>query len=297
MIPCLFSVSYAGLWGQAALSLPDFLHKARELGYPAVMLMAKRPHLSPLDASDETLARWKAALTETGVRCAVLGAYTDFSGAGAGEVPHLEIQIAYVESVARLAQSLGANIVRVFTAYEGAAPLATIWNRTVAALRECCDRAAAFGVTIAIQNHHDVAVHSDVLLELLGDIDRPNCKLGFDAWSPALRGEDLFESARRLAPHAVCTTNADYVRLPRYRYQPEQVNYVPAAPDWVRAVPFGDGFIDYRAFFAGLQAGGFDGVATFEMCSPLRGGGSLENLDRCATRYLDWMRKNGFVRA
>ena len=36
-------------------------------------------------------------------------------------------------------------------------------------------------------------------------------------------------------------------------------------------------------------------VATFEVCSPLRGGGSLENLDRCATRYLDWMRKNGFI--
>ena len=193
MIPCLFSVSYAGLWGQAALSLPDFFGKAQQFGYPAVMLMAKRPHLSPLDASDEMLARCKAALAETGVRCAVLGAYTDFSGTGAGEVPHLEMQIAYVESVARVAQSLGADIVRVFTAYENAAaPLATIWNRTVAALRECCDRAAAFGVTIAIQNHHDVAVHSDVLLELLGDIDRPNCKVGFDAWSPALRGEDLF---------------------------------------------------------------------------------------------------------
>ena len=173
--------------------------------------------------------------------------------------------------------------------------MATIWNRTVAALRECCDRAAAFGVTIAVQNHHDVAVHSEVLLELLGDIDRPNCKVGYDAWSPALRGEDLFESARRLAPHAVCTTNADYVRLPRYRYQPELVNYLPAAPDWIRAVPFGDGFIDYPAFFAGLQAGGFDGVATFEMCSPLRGGGSVENLDRCATRYLDWMRQHGFI--
>ena len=190
-----------------------------------------------------------------------------------------------------------ADIVRVFTAYENpAAPLAVIWNRTVAALRECCDRAAAFGVTIAVQNHHDVAVHSDVLLELLGDIDRPNCKVGYDAWSPALRGEDLFESARRLAPHAVCTTNADYVRLPRYRYQPELVNYLPAAPDWIRAVPFGDGFIDYPAFFAGLQAGGYDGVATFEMCSPLRGGGSLENLDRCATRYLDWMREHGLIR-
>ena len=57
MIPCLFSVSYAGLWGQTALSLPEFFRKAQQLGYPTVMLMAKRPHLSPLDASDEMRAR------------------------------------------------------------------------------------------------------------------------------------------------------------------------------------------------------------------------------------------------
>ena len=50
-------------------------------------------------------------------------------------------------------------------------------------------------------------------------MDRPNCKLGFDAWSPALRGEDLYESAKVAAPHTVITTNADYVRLPRYRYR------------------------------------------------------------------------------
>ncbi len=143
-------------------------------------------------------------------------------------------------------------------------------------------------MTIALQNHHDVAVHSDAMLELLGDIDRPNCKLGFDAWSLALRGEDLFQAARRMAPYTACTTNADYVHLPRFRYRPELVNYVPE-PAMVRAVPFGEGSIDYTAFFAGLREGGFDGVATYEMCSPLRGGGRLANLDRYAVRYLEWM--------
>jgi sugar phosphate isomerase/epimerase len=63
----------------------------------------------------------------------------------------------------------------------------------------------------------------------------------------------------------------------------------------VRAVPFGEGFIDYEAFFRGLRDGGFDGVATYEMCSPLRGGGSLANLDACAGRYLAWMREQRFA--
>ena len=86
------------------------------------------------------------------------------------------------------------------------------------------------------------------------------------------------------------------MRLPRSRYRPELVNYEPAGPDLVRAVPFGQGFIDYTTFFRGLRDGGFDGVATYEMCSPLRGGGAIENLDRCAAQYLTWMREHGLAR-
>ena len=55
----------------------------------------------------------------------------------------------------------------------------------------------------------------------------------------------------------------------------------------VRAVPFGEGFIDYEAFFAGLAEGGFDGLANYEMCSPVRGGGSLENLDGMRRGYFN----------
>lgn len=286
----LFSVGYAGFWGQQSLTLEEFLPQARRLGYDAVMLMGKRPHLSPLDATPERVAAIKGKLAETGLECAVIGGYTDFAG-GAAEVPLLEMQIAYVESLARLAAALGAKIVRIFTAYETAgASLAALWERTGRAIRECCDRALPHGVTIAVQNHHDLAVHSLALEELVREIDRPNCKLGFDAWSPALRGEELYAAAKRLAPLTACTTNADYLRLPRFRYQPDLVNYLPVAPDLVRAVPFGEGFIDYQAFFAGLKDGGFDGIASYEMCSPIRGGGSLENLDRCAARYVAWMR-------
>jgi sugar phosphate isomerase/epimerase len=289
----LFSVGYAGLWGQEKLALPAFLAKAAGLGFDAVMLMGKRPHLSPLDATAEAIASLKAALDERGLECAVVAGYTDLSGSGAAEVPWLEVQIAYAESLARIVSQLGASVVRVFTAYEvdGQGPQ-TVWDRVVRALKEICDRAAACGLTVAVQNHHDIAVHSEALLELLDDVDRPNCKLAFDAWSPALRGEDLYQAARRMAPHAAITTNADYVRLPRFRYRPELVNYQPACPDLVRAVKFGEGWIDYRAFFQGLQDGGFDGVANYEMCSPIRGGGSLENLDAYAAQYLRWMRAN-----
>lgn len=288
----LFSVSYAGYWGQASLDVPGVIGKAAELGYDAVMLAGKRPHLSPLDVNADCLHSIKVALETHNVQCAVIAGYTDLSATAAAEVPYLEMQISYVETLARIASELGATFVRVFTAYEAAGHSPqSLWDGVVRTLREMCDRAAPHGVTIAVQNHHDTGVHTDALLELLGDVDRPNCKAGFDAWSPALRGEDLYDAALRMAPYTAITTNADYVRWPRYRYQPAVVNYAPLDSEMVRAVKFGEGFIDYEAFFRGLHDGGFDGIASYEMCSPIRGGGAMENLDAYAAHYLRWMRE------
>jgi sugar phosphate isomerase/epimerase len=288
----LFSISYAGSWGQHRLTLPEFVAKAAALGYQAVMLAGKRPHLSPLDWNMDQTAELRAHLARHEIACAVVAGYTELSRAAAAEVPYLEMQIAYVESLARLAKQLGAGVVRVFTAYESdRIPPHAAWCDVVRTLQEMCDRAAAHGITLAVQNHHDLAVHSDALLELLADIDRPNCKLGFDAWSPFLRGEDLYQAACKMAPHTAITTNADYIRLPRFRYVPDQVNYDRVLPDNVRAVPFGEGQIDYAAFFRGLRDGGFDGIASYEMCSPIRGGPALANLDRYAAQYLRWMRE------
>ena len=55
MTPCLFSVSYAGFWGQASLNLHDFIRHAGGLGFPSVMIAGKRPHLSPLDMTPENV--------------------------------------------------------------------------------------------------------------------------------------------------------------------------------------------------------------------------------------------------
>ena len=289
----LFSVSYAGLWGQQQLDVSAFIARAASLGYPAVMLMGKRPHVSPLDTNEATLASIRESLAKHAVECAAIAGYTDFSLQRAAEVPFVEMQLDYVGHLCRLASALGAKYVRIFTAYEpaGANPTSA-WNLVVQCLRECADRAADFGITLAVQNHHDVAVDSQALLELLGDVDRTNVKLGFDAWSPALRGEALYEVARQMAPYTVMTTSADYLRIARYRYRPELVNYEPLSPDLVRAVPFGEGFIDYEAFFTGLRAGGFTGLANYEMCSPVRGGGDSQNLDAYARTYVQWMERH-----
>lgn len=294
MTPVLFSVSYAGGWGQHRLSVIEFLEKAAELGYPAVELGGKRPHLSPLDyPDDKSLEPVHQAAERLGLEIATIAGYTDFtSGRSSPEVPFVEMQVRYVADLSRIARALGARIVRVFSGYFTAdANDQADWLRCVDALRECAAVAESYGVILGLQNHHDVGLTPEALPELLWDVGHPNLRLMFDPWSVALTGGDLYESALRLAPSMVQTTLADYVRLPRFHYRPELVNYESREPSAVRAVPLGDGFIDLASFFRGLKDGGFDGYVAYEMCSPLRGGGSEANLDDAARRSLARIRE------
>ncbi len=292
MKTALHTVSYAGVWpGQARLDLPQVIERAARLGYQGLMVMAKRPHLSVLDASPQVISRLRGLAEDHGIALACLAGYTNFTADAAHpDIPLAEMQIAYVTELARLGQALGAQILRVFTAYEDPAlSLAQVRERCVSALRECARRAGDFGCVIAVQNHHDFACHYQTMHDLLLEIAEPNCRAAFDAWAPALQGDDLAAAARLMAPLTVWTTCADYVYRPRFRYEPALVNYQPQ-PAVVQAVPMGEGMVDYPAFLGALKASGYDGWVAYEMCSPLQGGGSLENLDRGAARFLEYVR-------
>ncbi|MBI1830746.1 MAG: sugar phosphate isomerase/epimerase [Planctomycetes bacterium] len=288
----LHSVSYAGVWtGQARLALPDFLRKAKALGFDGVMLMAKRPHLGVLDYDAAACDALRPLLRDLGLKVVCLAGYNDFTlGSDRPDIPTREMQTLYVRELARIAQRLDCPLIRVFTSYDDLrTPYDQQWTAAVAALKECAKQAAGFGVTLGVQNHHDTAVHYETMADLLEEIAEPNCKAMFDAWAPALHGMDLEAAVLKMAPHIVHTTVADYVRRPRFRYQPPLVNYSREI-DSIRAVPMGEGFIDYRKFFGALKKIGYQGHVAYEMCSYLKGGGSEDNLDRCARQFLEYMR-------
>ena len=286
----LHSVSYAGLWGQAALDLEAFADKAADLGYQGVMLMAKRPHFSVLDYDDAACARLRRKLEARKLSPVVIAGYTNFTAdLDHGEVPHREIQIEYVTALARVAHAVGSDLIRIYTGYEHpAAAYGAQWKMVVETLRECARRTAPLGVTVGVQNHHDIAAGYEQMYDLIQAVGEPNCRAMFDAWSTFLHGADLAGAARKLAPITVHTTIADYQLRLRYRYQPDVVNYKPVTP-LVQAVPMGEGAIDYASFLRTLIDSGFDGSIAYEMCSPLLGGGGMENLDRYARRFREWM--------
>jgi len=295
---CLHSISYSGLWrGQAQLSVEEFLVKAKELGFDGVMLMAKRPHLSPLDWDAEGRARLRRRIEELGLKLVCLAGYSDFTaGCDKPGIPNVEQQAVYLGEVARLARDLGTDMVRVFTGYErSGVPYDRQYAMVVEGLRLAAREAAKYGVTLAVQNHHDIAIHHDTMAWLLEEVGMPNVKAAFDAWAPVLQGlppEDIERAIHRLRPWIVHTTVAQYVRQPRFRYLAEYTQYVPDVAV-MRATGMSNprGVIDYDHFFRTLRAIGYRGYVAYEMCEVLEGGGSIENLDRRAREFLEYLRR------
>lgn len=296
----LHSVSYSGVWeGQAALSLEEFIDKAAALDYDGLMLMAKGGHASLLTMNERKRREIRQRMQDKGVELACIAGYTDFTlGMERPDIPTNEMQIVYVRECARLAHDLtnsgggGGRIVRIFTGYERPELTpAQQWSRCVRAVKEAARQAAEYDVTLTVQNHHDIAVHPDAMADFLTDVDEPNVRAGYDAWAPVLQGQNqqqLADGVRRLGRSIAQTIVADYVLQPRFHYAPSLTSYTPVQPE-ARAVLPGEGIIDYPTFFSALREVGFNGYVIFEMCSAIRGGGSLENLDRYARHFREWM--------
>lgn len=293
---CLHSVSYMGIWrGQATLTVDEFLLKAKELGFDGVMLAAKRPHVSLLDYDDAARQKLRARIKELGLDLVCLAGYTDFTaGVDKAGVPNIEIQATYVGELARLARDLGTNMVRIYTGYERPdIPYDKQYSMVVEGLQISGRLASKYGVTLAIQNHHDIALHHDAMKWLLDEVNLPNVNAAFDCWSPTLEGlssEEIKNAVLTMKPYIVHTTTADYAELPRFTYDPNHTNYLPRESQ-MRAVPMGKGFLDYKTFINTLKEIGYQGYIAYEMCEVLEGGGSVENLDKSAKAFLEYVKQ------
>jgi len=128
---------------------------------------------------------------------------------------------------------------------------------------------------------------------LLDEVNLPNVKAAFDCWSPTLEGlskEEMKKAIYTMKPYLVHTTTADYKELHRFKYEHLQTNYIPQVSQ-MRAVPIGEGFLDYKTFIGTLKEIGYQGYIAYEMCEVLEGGGSIENLDKSAKKFLEYVKQ------
>lgn len=293
---CLHSIGYSGLWrGQALLSVDQFLEKAKELGYDGVILMAKRPHLSLVDYDKDARVKLRKKIEDLGLTLVGLAGYSDFTaGIDKPGIPHTEIQAAYIGQLAELASDLGTDMIRIFTGYERPGiPYDRQYAMVVEGITLAAREAARYGVTLVVQNHHDIALHHDAMRWMLDEINQPNVKAGWDAWAPTLEGlskEEIRQSVYTMQPYIVMTIAADYVTMPRYTYDAQLTNYIAQKPV-MRATGMGEGIVDYDNFFGALKEVGYQGYLVYEMCEVLEGGGSIENLDATAKKFLEYVKR------
>ena len=293
---CLHSVSYSGLWrGQAFLTVDEFITKASNLGFDGVELGTKRPHASIIDYDNAARKKLRARFKELELNLVCLAGYNDFTaGIDKIGVPNVEIQAIYIGELSRLARDLGTNMVRIYTGYERPGhPYDKQYTMVLEGIQMAGKIAAEYDVTLVIQNHHDIALHHTAMKWLLDEINLPNVKAAFDAWSPTVEGlssEEIKEAIHTMSPYLVHTTTADYEKHPRFKYEFLQTYYKPLLPQ-NRMVMMGEGYIDYKTFINTLKEIGYQGYITYEMCEVLKGGGSIENLDKSARAFLAYVKQ------
>ena len=286
----LHSVSYSGTWGgQTKLPLRDFIRKAAELGYEGVEFAAKRPHASPLDLDKRARTLLRKHVEDAGMEVCALGSYHDWAGGwDHRDMAHVEKELTYFVAVAKLASDLGAPVVRTYTGFsDDRIPYRQQWEQVVAGLKEACRRAADYGVTVGIQNHSCIASHPTSLLDMIAEIGEPNARVVLDAPMIVDHGEPIRETVLKYKGLMVHTHVTDFIRRVKYRYVPQTVTYEENGLEMVGVVP-GDGKTDFREFVSAMKEIGYEGWLAYEMCSPLVGGGSEENLDRNAKKCLDY---------
>lgn len=293
----LHSVSYSKTWkGQSELSLDGFIEKAAELGYDGIELMGKRPHASPLDLSGDDRKKLKEAIDSKGLELPCIAGYHDFSrDLNHPDMPCFEKEILFLRETIRLAYDLGAGIVRTFSGFlRPEIPFDDQWGWCVSNLKEGVRYAEDLGIILALQNHSPLAVHHQDVLQMVAEIGSPNMKVALDAPYVAATMTPLEKAVLDTGTLMVYSTASDHVsRTIAFHHSASSTFSMKGKYQLDRtiAVPVGTGEVDYTEFFRALKKIGYDAYMAYEICSPIDGGGTEANLDRCARESLYNMRK------
>ena len=292
----LHSVSYSPAWkGQTALPLDRVIDKAAQLGFDGIELIAKRPHASPLDLNAEDRRRLKETILSKGLELACIAGYQDFSsGLEHPDLAHFEKELLYLRETVRLARDLDCRIVRIYSGFlRPQVPYEDQWNWCVQYIREGAQFAGDNNVILALQNHSEITVHYNDLLQMIHEIGSPVVKIALDAPYVLKTGEPFEKAVTAAGPLIVFSTASDFIQ--------HEVAFHNAPSTFrmtgyytlkrTQAVPAGEGCIDYRRYFQALKSVGYDSYMAYEICTPIRGGGSEVNLDRCASLSLAYLRQ------
>ena len=275
----LYSITYLGVWyDDPALTVKEFIHKAKELGFDGIELDGKRPHANPMDLDQRARDEIREECEKLGMDIPAISGNNDFSS----PVPeHRECQLLMVREQAKMAADLGAKVLRLFAAWPGVTIRNGIalyeearqaWARAYPdvprlerwrLVRECLREAAAFGeefgVIMALQNHAPLIRHWKDTYDLVKEVNSPWLKLCWDVpIEPNQSDEWLWEAGMVIGAEGLQVHShfgGEFRRDEEGRVQ-------------IKPIHFGQPLTNYPTFLKIMKEIGYEGYFCYEFCHP-----------------------------
>ncbi|MEP7107623.1 MAG: sugar phosphate isomerase/epimerase family protein [Ferruginibacter sp.] len=303
----LLTVTYGGLFyrGQA-LSLEQQVHRAKELGFDALAIEAKRPVASPLDLSKTDRSYIKKLAADEGIVLCAVESMSNFAGK---HMEERENNFAMMRYVLEMANDLGIALVKVFASWPGIIndeeDIALYgqfergeyykrlwpdglrkWNHCVEGIREVADMAAGMGITLALQNHAPVLTKGyEDTLTMMQEIDRQNVKLCIDV--PLFYERQSDEYVREAVEN--CKGQIVHTHYGAWNFSQKMDGEIVQDPS-----PSGGNLINYQSFIEALYHAGYKGYLTSEYCLPVIKNHQLagiEEVDHATRISLQYMKQ------
>ena len=229
--------------------MSDFIARAAQLGADAVSLQTV--YLPDLD--QWMVSRLREQLDT--LRLHRVLAWGHGTGLNYGKDPQ---RVEALRNLFPLAQALGCPIVRLVNGnhfswkYRDAEQI----KRLKPLLHDLAQEAAAFNLTLAIENHADFTMHE--LVTLVESVAVSNLGICFDTGNTVRVGDNLLEAAALAAPWIKMVHLKDMVVQEESRHDPTL---------WWPSAPLGRGQFDLPAFVGLLRAKDFNGYLFIEMAN------------------------------
>lgn len=228
------------------MTVDDFLQRAKRHGVEGVSLESCFfPSFAP-----DALHRLRERLDEYGFERVWAWGHPNGLNSGTDRKAEWDLiaHIAY-------ARSIGASTMRIVGGSRRTRP--DSWSKHFRQLRAALKRvvppAEDAGVTLAIENHIDMA--GDEMVELIESIHSPNLGVTLDTGNNLRLFEDPVEVCRKLAPY----TRATHVKdIGVWRGDPKEFSFWPS-------VPLGDGIVDLKAVVGFLKQAKYRGLLCVEV--------------------------------
>jgi sugar phosphate isomerase/epimerase len=177
------------------MTLFDFMDTSAELGVRGVELTS---YYWP-ETTNEYIDKLKAHAAKKSLAVSCLPVGNDFCVTDAAKY---KAQIQHVKDWTERAARLGAPAVRIFAGkVEKGDTLENAQKRCIEAVQECCDHAAKFNVTLALENHGGITATPDMLLALVKPVKSKFLAVNLDSGN--FRTDDPYADFAKMVPYGV----------------------------------------------------------------------------------------------